>query len=239
MSTRRLPDALLERHLAGALTGETLARVEKTLEESEPDRARLAALRANSAAYLMQHPAGPFVAAWEKKTAPRRTGWWLALLLGPAVAAAGVLIALQSPDEPEFSVKGGDGGITLGLWRRVGNTAKKWEPGTPLAPGEALRFELRAPGSGYVALLSRDAVGAVTVYFPYGAENAGPFDARARLLPEAIELDAVPGLETIWALWSADPFPLDWAKKALAQGRTLEEAAPAGLQVTSVQFEKQ
>jgi RNA polymerase sigma factor (sigma-70 family) len=61
-STRRITDALLEHYIADELEPEEKARLEAILAASPMDQARLAELRADSAAILLRHPAGPLIA---------------------------------------------------------------------------------------------------------------------------------------------------------------------------------
>jgi RNA polymerase sigma-70 factor len=62
---RRILDSLLECYLVGALDAEARAEVEAALAESEVDRARFEELRAESEAFLIQHPPGPLVERFE------------------------------------------------------------------------------------------------------------------------------------------------------------------------------
>ena len=95
--TRRVTEPLLEFYLVGSLDAEARAQVEAVLAESEADRARLAELRAESAAFLLHHPPGPLVARFE--SAPRR--WWRnpLVLYAPALALV-VLVLFVLADEP-------------------------------------------------------------------------------------------------------------------------------------------
>lgn len=56
---RRIPDALLERYLADALSAEAKARLEATLAVSPRDQERLKELRADSEDFLLRHPFTP------------------------------------------------------------------------------------------------------------------------------------------------------------------------------------
>jgi hypothetical protein len=225
---RRVTEPLLECYLVDSLDAEARAQVEAVLAESEADRARLAELRAESAAFLVQHSPGPLVQRFE--SSQRR--WWrkpqVLFALEMAVAAAVALLVFvpgkELPGEEPFTTKGG---VALALYGKRGESVVRVAPGEALSPGDALRFAVRAEGMrGYVAILSRDAAGVVTVYYPYEEKTAAPYDAQAPLLPGAIELGDVEGEEVVYALFSPEPFGLDWAVSALREGRELEGAAP-------------
>ncbi|WP_163995035.1 DUF4384 domain-containing protein [Pyxidicoccus caerfyrddinensis] len=228
---RRIKDALLERYLSDALAPEARGQLESVLAESAPDRARLEELRADSAAFLVQHPPGPLVARYEAAEPARRRPWWL--LLVPALAAS-VLVGVW-PRENPYTVKGT---VSLVLHRKAGDGSARVEPGATLAPGDVLQFEVKAAEDGYVAVLSRDGQGTVTVYHPFGGTEAARYQATRPMLPAAIELDEVRGHEEVYALHSREPFALDWAVAALTEGKRLDAVAPRGVAVEHVGFDK-
>lgn len=224
---RRIPDALLERYLADALSVEAKVRLETTLASSLEDQARLAELRADSAAFLLQHPPGPLVRRFQEDS--RRAKWWRRpLLLAPllaAVAAAAIVLAVQPPP---YTIKGS---VILVLYRKEGAGSAIVPMDGPVAPHDSLRFAVKGATDGFVAVLSRDPQGALSIYYPFGGSAAAPYDAAQPLLPGAIELDDTLGREDIYVLHSTKPFDVTWALQALRTGRPLSEAAPAGISV--------
>jgi hypothetical protein len=204
------------------------------LAESEADRARLRELEADSAAFLVKHPPGPLVAKYE---ASRRRGWrWPALVIPLVAALAAVLLLMLRPPAllgDPYAVKGDD--IVLSVYRDSGLL----EPRALLVSGERIRFMVETGRAGYVAVLGFDALGIVTVYYPYDGTEAAPYDPKVPVLPGSIELDEVKGEEQVYALFSEKPFPLDWAVKALRARKPLKEAAPPGVAVGSSSFVKQ
>ncbi|MFP2926317.1 hypothetical protein ACLESO_14075 [Pyxidicoccus sp. 3LG] len=228
---RRIKEPLLERYLADALAPEARQQVEAVLADSEADRARLEELRADSAAFLVRRPPGPLVARYEESLPAKRRPWWM--LLVPALAAS-VLVVVWPREDP-YTVKGG---VSLVVHRKAGEGSARVEPEAALAPGDVLQFEVKAAEDGYVAVLSRDGEGTVTVYHPYGGKSAARYQVVRPLLPGAIELDAVRGREDVYALHSREPFLLDWAVAALKAGQKLDAAAPRGVTVSHVGFVK-
>ncbi|KFE67752.1 DUF4384 domain-containing protein [Hyalangium minutum] len=243
---RCVPDALLERYLTDSLSAADRDQLEARLMESPRDRARLEELRADSAAFLIQHPPAPLVARFRRQRRRRGGSWhWPTLLTEVLLvgAAVGMLLVLQGDsllrllrDEPDFSVKGS---VVLVMYRKEGDTGIPVSQNARLAPNDALRFEVRAPASGYVAVLSRDGRGAAFVYYPFDGVDAALYDASQPLLPGAIELDDTLGQEDVYALYSAEPFGLEWAVEALRQGRLLKEAAERHVSVGQATFVKE
>ena len=219
---RRIPDALLERYVTDSLTGENKARLEAQLAASAEDQARLAELRADSAAFLLKYPPRVVVQRFEQDR--RRARWRWPLLLVPALAAATVaVLVLRQPPEDPFTAKGS---VILRMNRKADTGVVKVEEGSTLVPQDKIEFEVKAPKNGFVAVLSKDAKG-VSVYYSVGGVAPAPYDARQPRLPVSFVLDDTLGREDIYALYSPSPFELGWAKQALEEGRELKEAAAA------------
>jgi len=222
--SRAVPDALLERYLAGDLPAEKKAALDAQL--TADDRARLDELRADSAAYLVKHPPGPLVA--KLGDAPRRP-WWQ--FLAPVVVAATVAVVLWvRTREPDETVKGG---VVFAVQKRDGGGVRG---GDVVHPKDVVRFELRAPGPGYVAVLSRDGAGHVTVYYPYGEVDAAPYLPEQSLLPGAIALDDTLGEEKVYALWSGHGFKLTPLVEALERDGRM--SAPDGVTLLELDWDK-
>jgi hypothetical protein len=226
---RRIPDSLLERYLADALDALARARLEATLASSPEDQARLDELRADSAAFLIQHPPEPLVERFRQERQRARWWRWPALFISVLAVAAVALVTLLPP-VPDFTIKGS---AILVLHRKVGESSQVVSPEVPVAAGDSIRFEVKSPESGYVAVVGRDAKGVVTVYYPYGGTTAERYDAGQTVLPGAIILDDTLGREDLFVLHSTRPFGLEWALRALETGQPLKEAAPQGVSVGS------
>lgn len=227
---RPIPDALLERYVAGALTGDALARVERAVAESPSERARVDALRADSAAFLISHPPGPLASRLEQPK--RRWMFWLPLA-AVATAALGVFVLRDAPED-ESTVKGS---IVFSAFRQRENAAaEELTSGAVVKPGDRIRFSVRTPTDGFVAVLSRDGAGHASVYYPFSASQAAPHGTKDTLLPGAIMLDEVLGAERVWALFSAGAFELGPLLQQLERG---QKPSGTGLSAAFVEWKKE
>lgn len=246
--SRRIPEGVLERYLAEDLPAEEKARVEALLAESPLDRARVEELRADSAAFLVLRPPRAMMERFEQ--AQRRAKWWRwPALLTPALVSVALigLAVLRRPMVDDFMLKflrppGEDilskGGVVLELYRKTATGSAKVFPEVPLAPGDTLGFKVKESTRGFIAIVSKDGSGAVSVYYPYNGAAAAPYEPKQPDLPGAVELDDTLGHEDIHALYSTKPFELAWALKALREGRPLDQEAPRGVSVGHASFTK-
>jgi hypothetical protein len=126
-------------------------------------------------------------------------------LLVPVVAAAAIVVVGRPriPSHDDVAVKGG---ATLQVFARRGGEVFPVTNGARLRSGDALRFAVQPGGLRYVLIASRDEAGHATVYYPYDGPQSAPVDPGKRSeLPGSIELDAAPGEEHVFALFSRRP----------------------------------
>ena len=222
MSDRRpIPDALLERYLAGDLDAARAAEIEARIAASPIEKARVEGLRADSAAFLIQHPPGPTVAKHEASATSRPR--WLTFVMPVFAAVAALLVAFvvsrRLGPEDDLSVKGS---VAFAVFRQSeSGTGELLPQGATVKPGDRLRFEVRAPKDGWVAVLSKDGAGHVTVYYPYDGTAAARYQASDSMLPGAIGLDETRGPESAWVLYSVRPFTLGEFVQTLQKGDML------------------
>jgi hypothetical protein len=199
-------DLVLDRFLAGELTG----------AEREPIVAHLAACAACAArrAELEQDrdrfPNEVFVsglAARSLRTARSRKPLVWGGLSALAAAAAVAFLVLPTPDGPPdagpaIRSKGGD---SLAVFASRGGAVEPLLPGDPLAPGDAIRFEVAAPTRSWVLVLGLDAAGVVTAYAAGDGEGVPLAAGAATVLPGSIVLDETGGAERLVALFCDHP----------------------------------
>jgi hypothetical protein len=226
MSERRIKDALLERHLAGALAPQQAEEIARLLGESEADRARLAELEADNRAFLLQHPPAPLLARHEERRGRARRHWGQRLLV-PAAALAAFVALLPAPRP---------GQIELALYTADGRRVRAEQV---VSTDGAMRFVLRGSKIGYVAVLGIDPAGKVTVHYPSDGQAPAPYDPKQEpTLPGLLQLAPGEGREQIVGLFSPKPFELGPVVEALRTGRPLEEVLPDGALSARVGLDK-
>ncbi len=156
-----------------------------------------------------------------------RRRWWTvlnkwALLPVPALAAAALLVVLLRGGAP--SVGPGDdavlatkGSATLRVFANHEGRVFQLRDGSLLAPGDQIRFVVEPGDLPYLLVASVDGTGKASVYYPFEAAESGRLDKAITLeLPGSIVLDAAPGPERIFALFSREPVNATIVRAALA-----------------------
>lgn len=227
MADRRFTDLELERQLAGDLPADRAFETTAT----DADRARLAELRAEHEAFMRSVDVDNEVRRIQQRVAraapePAARRWWRWLVPASALAAAAAVLFVvfrrgDSPTSPgdDIQVKGDE--ITLVVHVQTGATSRRLASGDDVMPGDRLRFEINAAKRGYVAVIGIDGSGALTVYHPDAGTAPLVFDPSMRILPGAIALDATPGDERFYALYSEQPFALSAVLPAIEQNQPL------------------
>jgi hypothetical protein len=238
MAERRFTDLELERQLAGDLPADRGFEQHAT----DADRARLAELRTEHAAFLGGIDVDNEVRRIEQRVAraaPAKHSWWRWLVATTALAAAAMLalVLLRRGDVPgtpedDIQVKGDE--IALIVHAATNSGSRRLASGDEVVPGDKLRFEVNAAKAGYIAVVGIDGSGALTVYHPGNGTGPTAFDPHDRLLPGAIRLDATPGDERFFALYSPTPFAFDTVLPALEENREL----PPGVSKAEVVLKK-
>jgi len=206
-------DLLLDRYLRGELSAAEQSALASQLTRSDV-QARLAERQAERDAFGLQSPS---FAALKQRAGARRARWSVprvSAVLGAAAAAVALVVvvgpALRTPPHEAgggaFLTKGGFLSFAVS---REGEVRQR----TDLAPRDRVRFVVDAGRDSFVAVLSRDGAGEVSVYAPLGQEME-----RARgehTFDHSTELDDVLGEELFVGVRCEQPAPLQVLRDAL------------------------
>ena len=237
---RRFTDLELERKLTGDLTPARAAALET--EATAADKARLAELEAQSVAFLASVDIDMEVRRIEQRAErlkPVKRPMWLRWLVpaGALMAAAAAILFVffgsrkpserVPPIDDDFQTKGDDISLV------IHSESAKLANGDTITPGTRLRFEIQGAKPGFIAVVGMDGQAATTIYYPWGANEAAPIGSE-RLLPHAIQIDATPGDEKFFAVFSTRPFTVDTVIPVIKGAGTL----PKGLTMSEVVLHK-
>lgn len=151
-----------------------------------------------------------YPATLDAVVAPRRPWWRLPLLLAPALAAAGLIVAVL-PGPPADYV--GTKGAPLGLQLFAEGAASALDDGAPVRPDANVRFRLQTARPCLLWLFSVDEAGQVSRLLPREGE-AGLELRGAQVLPGGARLDGRPGVERFYAVCAAQPLPFEQVARA-------------------------
>jgi hypothetical protein len=138
-------------------------------------------------------------------------------ILLPVAAAVALFLSVKRPStpvtEPEILAKGEAG---LMLVARRGARVFPVEPNEKLRAGDQIRFVVSHPRHRYLLIGSIDGSGHASIYFPYEGAESAEIGRRDRFeVPGSIVIDATPGPERFFALFSGRPLQTTSIRRAL------------------------
>jgi hypothetical protein len=152
---------------------------------------------------------------------------WLGGAVGALAAAAALLLVLgRSPLLPSGDTVRSKGTSRVGFFVRHAGVVRRGNERERVSPGDALRFVVTSSTATYVAVLSRDGAGQVSVYHPSGARAARVEPGVERPLETSVVLDDVLGEEHLYALACSAPIEVAPLRDQL-QRSAAEPAWPA------------
>ena len=211
---------------AGALDAERGRRVNEHVEACETCRERQAELRAARNEFTTEvFPKTAPLLRRRSSSAPaplyQRASVWVPILASAAllVLVFGVLRREREPSDeaPMIQAKGGPG-LSL-VVRRNGRLLGPNDAPAALRPGDELRFVVLStnPRAHRLLIASIDGSGRASVYFPFQGERSGAVERMgAWKVPGSVILDATPGPERIFALFSENPIDARTVRKRLS-----------------------
>ena len=124
------------------------------------------------------------------------------------------------PNAPDWATRT-KGGARIGFFVSSGGSVRPGRDGQAVHPGDRLRFTVSAPRPAHVAILSLDAAGVASVYYPTGTRSRHVGVVREHALESSVELDGTLGDERIWGVFCDVPFPIEPLRAALERRRDL------------------
>jgi hypothetical protein len=197
-----------EHHLASCASCESRRTA---LLEARLDFARDAPPFASFAAAAQ---ATPRSAAPSSGRVPRRRSASLRWLGGGFALAAAALVAVavgeswRAPPDEGVGTRTKGSPASLGWVVRRGERVFAGRPEQRLRAGDGVRFTVMAQQPVFVAVIGLDASGKSSVYYPEADALARVEAGNDQLLPAAIELDARPGDERVYAVFCESAVPI-------------------------------
>lgn len=156
-----------------------------------------------------------------------------------AAAAALVLVARPggAPGEHDTLRARGGGAIDLTVYVHDGSASHPAVSGSKVRPGDRARFEILPLMNGFVMVVGMDDSGVAYAGWPQQEDPAAVYLGRSAdpvLLPTAIEFDATPGAEHIFAVWCDHPFALSEVATSIGA----EVAAPGSSSIPGCELER-
>jgi Domain of unknown function (DUF4384) len=174
----------------------------------------------------------PALSAIGERRSTRRWRVRAAAAVAGLAAAASLLLVVGPPRGGE-RIKGS--GFALAMYVQHAGEVRRVGPGEAIAAGDAVRFTVTTPVKAYVAILSLDAKGRASVYYPTGA-TAQPLPAGQDMpLPLGTRLDESIGEERIVGLFCSSAVELEPVRVRLEAGNA---SFPHECQVTQWTFVK-
>lgn len=255
-----LPDWLVERIALDEVPAASKARVDQG--DGQELAERVAALRAENAAELAAHPAGPAIAQIEaritrqKQLATRRRQRMLGLAgIACASAVAAVLLvgsrdierAGGSPGSSDADITRVKGTTRLSAYRQTGDTIEKLDEDSLVKNGDLIQLRYSPGGARFGVIASIDGAGVVTLHQPV-SEDAPPeataLSAKSTALPNAYALDDAPAFERFFFITADQPIDVKGSLLALrafahrADSASASLELPAGMHQSSLRLRK-
>ena len=227
---RELPESCIsdftfDEWRADELDRDSIERYEAHLETCARCQQRHDAIAAESEAFFEKYPRLelPQAARPGSKVVPLRAkrNQWLGWASGGvALAAAAVLLLVLrpatdgAPSEQPGNVRT-KGSSHIGFFVKHGSEVRRGGDEQVVHPGDQLRFTLTSNKTQHVAILSLDAAGVVSTYYPRGGQSAGVNAVRDQAVDSSVLLDETLGKEQIWGIFCEAPFELEPLRGAL------------------------
>ena len=231
-----LSDLQLDELAAGELPTLEAERAAAHLRSCERCAERERSFREVARAFLELHPEAPARASM--RAAPTRArGQFRALLVAGVVLAAVAVLFVRAERAPMLASERAKGGARLGFYVKRGARVFQGADGERVQAGDQLRFVVNHAAGQEIAILSRDASGTASVYYPRQTRSVALDSAPATVLDAAVELDATLGPETLYGIFCSTEFEIEPLRRALEETGTLP--SPRGCTVDQLELIKE
>jgi hypothetical protein len=215
-----MAEIVLRRYRAGEFSVQECAEADRHLASCAPCRSKLRVLVEEQRAFERDIPFERFAGGVERaqrvpRTRPRRL--WAAGLGGALAAAAAAVFLVQTSSPGHNRTKGSSVEATVRVASASASSQRAVPPGSQevLEPGDRVRLGYRTADPRYLAALSVDERGEVTLLYP----EAGPALAVAPtqktiFLPDSLEFTGA-GRERVFLFLARTPFESAAAKQAV------------------------
>jgi hypothetical protein len=151
-------------------------------------------------------------------------------LAGVAAVFCVWLVASRGRHEGEIRTKGRP---ALAFFVKHGDAVREGVPGEAVSPNDAINFVVSTEQPAFLAIISVDGAGKVSVYYPEGATAAAIAVGRDHVLPRSVLLDDTLGPERVVGVFCDQPMVV--AELAAAVARN---AIPKGCVADALTLEK-
>ncbi|MBN2575366.1 MAG: DUF4384 domain-containing protein [Deltaproteobacteria bacterium] len=228
-----LPELALRRYRAGEFSAEQCQETDRHLAVCAPCRSRLRMLVEEQRAFEREIPFERFAGGVERarrvpRQRPRRI--WFAGLGGALAAAAVALFLARTPATGFNRTKGSTVQATVRVASAVASAQRSVPPGSQevLEPGDRVRLGYRSEEPRYLAAVSVDDTGEITLLYPEtGPALAISPTATTTYLPDSLEFTGE-GREKVFLFLARKPFDSMAAKQAV---KTALESAKGDLAI--------
>jgi hypothetical protein len=226
--------------MAGEVTEAQRSEVQTHLDECRMCAERSQALEAGRESFLQTPP--PRAMPGER---PARARVKTIPILVPSSVV--ILLALAFLLHSGLGSRKGDPALDLGIRTKgqehLGFLVKRdrkvtrGSAGEVLYPGDALQFFYTSTESAYLAVISVDGAGRVSVYHPEGNRAQAIEPGNEVALSSSVVLDEVLGPETIYGLFCKEPIAIEPVVTVL-RSRPHEPPIPKGCRVRKIRVVK-
>jgi Putative zinc-finger len=230
-----ISDLGLDAFRAGDLPPERVAIVEQHLEQCAQCRARRQSLDSAADAYTRRADFREPLARAQASLARRRRSHVGVLFASAAALVVMIAVATTLAPDAEHRRKGAS---SVGYYVLRDGQLFRAHAGQALRPRDRLRFTWRSDRPVYLTILSLDARGAASTYFPAPGPQQPLRPSGSEVeLPAAVELDDTLGLENLFVISCSAAQEVERLRERLAQ--TGQLTAPAGCELQRIQIHKE